>query len=270
MLCCNAMASSGILSAIMLEHPTSPIVQVLLDPESLALTAAEFIVQAAQSAIHDQGRFSLALAGGNTPRLAYRRLASPDFAGRLDWKNIHIFWGDERCVAMDSPDSNFRMAKEALLDRVPIPAENIHAAHADLEPDSAARQYEMELRAFFGSFGAQDDRLTTFDLILLGLGDDGHTASLFPGSPALSETGRRVMHVEHSQPPPPLVPRLTLTLPAINAAERAAFLVSGGSKAKILANVFSHPDKRLPAQLIRLDHGQIFWLVDQDAAASLP
>ena len=270
MISCSAMASSGIPFVIMSEHPASPLIQVFPDPESLAFAAAEFITQAAQSAIQDYGRFSVALAGGNTPRLAYQRLAMPDFIDRLDWKKVQIFWGDERCVPADSPDSNFRMAKEALLDHVPVPEENIHILHGDLDPETAALRYETELRAFFRTPGASDDRPTTFDLILLGLGDDGHTASLFPGSPALSERERWVVNVDHNQPPPPLVPRLTLTLPAINAAMRIAFLVSGRSKAEILASVLTHPEERIPAQLVRPAHGHLFWLVDQAAAADLP
>lgn len=235
------------------------------DSDSLADTAAELFIAKAQPAIIKQNKFSVALSGGNTPRALYARLARPDFASRLDWNAVHLFWGDERCVPSDHPDSNYRMVAETLLANVPIPAQNIHRIHGELVPDQASTQYENELRTFFGDS-------PRFDLVLLGLGDDGHTASLFPSSPALHERNRWVLAVPHKTPPPPLVSRVTLTPAAINSAREVVFLVSGGTKAKRLAEVLeiSSSSPPLPAQMIQPEQGELLWLVDKSAASSIP
>jgi len=233
---------------------------ILTDMNALADAAAEFFIAQAQAAIQARGQFAAALSGGSTPRAVYQRLAEAPLA----WKNIHLFWGDERCVPPDHPDSNYRMTAESLLTRVHIPPENVHRIQGELSPELAAARYEQELRAFFGN-------APRFDLILLGLGDDGHTASLFPESPALHERTRWAAAAAHETPPPPLVPRVTLTLPVINAARQIVFLVSGAGKAERLAEVLHVPAEShsLPASMIRPGSGEILWLVDKSAAAHL-
>ncbi len=206
----------------------------------------------------------LGLSGGSTPHRLYARLASPPFRSRIEWARVHVFWGDERCLSPDHPDSNYRVAHESLLSKVSIPPQQIHRMRGeDPDLDRAAEVYEHELRRVFDLTPNERPR---FDLILLGLGTDGHTASLFPGSPALDETTRLTVAV-HAAPPP--APRLTLTLPVLNAAARVIFLVSGEEKAEVLRRVLqggASPDR--PASLIRPADGPL-WLVDRAAAAAL-
>ena len=214
---------------------------------------------AAPSAISVRGRFTLALAGGSTPRAAYDRLATHH--RRLDWHHTHVFWGDERCVPPDDPRSNYRMAKEALLDRVPIPKAQIHRIRGEAEPAQAAAEYQREL----GGVGAEAPAL---DLVLLGLGEDGHTASLFPGQPAVRETTHWALAVPD---PEGKLWRVTLTPPVLNAARHVTFLVSGASKAARLRQVIEGPftPALLPAQAVRPAHGQLTWMVDAAAAGEL-
>ena len=169
-----------------------------------------------------RGRFAVALSGGSTPKRMFEQLAKMV----MDWKHIHLFWVDERCVPPDHPDSNYGMTAEALLNHIEIPGENIHRIHGEQPPEPAALIYEKELRHFFG------EQLPVFDLILLGLGSDGHTASLFPGSPALQEKKRWAVEVKHDAPPPPLVDRVTLTIPVLKEAREVIFLVSGNRKVR--------------------------------------
>ncbi len=233
---------------------------IVTDVNSLARAAADIFVAQAQEALQANRRFTVALSGGSTPRSLYQLLADIPLA----WENIHIFWGDERCVPPDHADSNYRMTAESLLSRIRIPTENIHRIAGELPPDEAALRYENELRQFFGD-------APRFDLILLGLGDDGHTVSLFPDSPALHERTRWVVAVPHATPPPPLAPRVTLTPVAINAARQIVFLVSGAGKAERLAEVLQpRPAAQpLPAQLIQPVNGDLLWLVDKPAATLL-
>ena len=228
---------------------------VFPDPYLLVEHAAQLFVQ---QAVATRGRFSAALSGGSTPRALYERLASAEFSSRIPWQDVHLFWGDERCVPPDHADSNYRMTAESLLGRVALPAENIHRIHGELAPHEAAAHYEAGLRAFFGS-------TPVFDLVLMGMGDDGHTASLFPDSPALAESARWAVAVEHTAPPPPLVSRVTLTFGVFNAARRVVFLVTGASKAQKLAEIRRGAD--LPAGRIRPPNGDLLWLVDEAAAA---
>lgn len=224
-------------------------------PQLLTRAAADGFLAAAAAAIAARGRFSVALAGGSTPRALYALLA----AENLDWQAIHFFWGDERCLPPDHPESNYRMAAESLLTKIPLPPENIHRIMGELSPQLAAEKYQRNLRVFWG--GAP-----RFDLVLLGMGEDGHTASLFPGSPALAETLRWVTALEHAAPPPPLVSRVTLTLGAINAARQVIFLVSGAGKAKRLAEIW-RGGSQLPAGRVQPLDGDLLWLVDQSAAS---
>jgi 6-phosphogluconolactonase len=231
--------------------------QVLPDADALARRAAELIAQAVQ---HTSTRFCIALSGGSTPKTLYTLLAAPEFAPQIEWPRVHVFWGDERCVPPDHPDSNYRMARETLLDYVPIPPENIHRIAGEFEPAEAAALYEQHLRSFF-------DGEPRFDLILLGMGNDGHTASLFPHTPALHEQERWVVaNYALAQQ----LWRVTFTPAAINAAARVMFLVSGAEKAETLRRVLNGPSmpEELPAQLVQPVSGETTWLLDR-AAASL-
>jgi 6-phosphogluconolactonase len=247
-----------------------PLSEILVypDAETLAQAAAEQIVDACVEALGRGGRASLALCGGSTPPPIYSLLSQQPYSSLLDWQRLHIFWGDERLVPPDHPDSNYCLARERLLSRVPVPAENIHRMRGELEPHQAAADYELELRRFFGM---HNDQPPVFDLVLLGMGEDGHVASLFLGSPALDVQDRWVVAVEHSAPPPPLLPRLSLTLPVINASRWVIAIVSGDGKAEILGRVLGKPDpaELLPAQLVRPEDGRLLWLVDRAAASRL-
>ncbi len=219
-----------------------------------------------QAAVAARGRAAVALAGGRTPREAYARLAEPPCREAVDWSRLEIFWGDERCVPPDHPDSNFRMAREVLLSRVPVPLANIHRLRGELEdPETAAREYEAVLRTTLRPLGDRPPRL---DLVLLGLGPDGHTASLFPGTAVLREARSwvRPAWVEQLQ-----AWRLTLTLPVINAARHVLFLVTGADKAPVVQAVLEGPRDpgRLPAQLVAPTEGRVEWLLDREAAARL-
>ena len=241
-------------------------IRIYSDGAPLAKAAAELFVRCAREAVAARGRFGVMLSGGNTPRAVHGLLAQSDIADQVDWQQSYIFWGDERCVPPDSVDSNYRMARETLLDAIAIPPGNVHRIQGEAEPASAALDYERTLGEYCG--GAEAD---CFDLVLLGMGDDGHTASLFPYSEALKETQRWVLAVPHSTPPAPLVPRITLTPVALKLARRIAFLVSGESKAERAAEVLrgqSDP-MRLPAQLIITGAREALWLTDQSAARLL-
>lgn len=235
------------------------------DAESLAEFAARAFLHAVQAAMQNHGRFSVVLSGGSTPQKMYIRLSQPPYIEQVDWNRVFFFWGDERCVPPDHAESNFGAARKALLDVAPIPNVNIHRIPGELAPELSAGLYEQDLRDFFG--GQDPPHL---DLILLGLGEDGHTASLFPGSPALHEVEHWTAAVMHADGPPPLVPRVTLTLPVLNAAHEIIFLVSGENKASILARVLSLPSPPgdiYPAQLVRPVSGRVTWLADRAALA---
>jgi len=236
-------------------------VKIVPDNAALARVAAQEFHQVAEAAVHERGRFSVALSGGNTPRTVYSLLASEH--RQLPWNSIHIFFGDERHVPPDDPESNFRMASESLLSKVPIPQNNVHRIRAELDAEAAAMQYEQELREFFHLV---DHDWPRFDLIFLGLGDDGHTASLFPGSKALTDESSRVTAnwVEKFQ-----TFRITLTFPVLNHAAEVVFLVSGASKARILSEVLRPGARKFPAQNVQPQNGRLLWLVDQDAGSLL-
>ena len=248
-------------------------VEVQTDSTNLARAAAHYFVTLASEAIATQGRFTVALAGGSTPEATYKLLATDEFAERLDWSRVHIFWGDERCVPREHPDSNYRMAREAWLDLVPLPAGNVHRIRGELEPGQAASEYEEVLRVFFSVPSGEAETkgevaVACFDLVLLGMGDDGHTASLFPGTAAINEQTRWVTahYVEKLS-----AWRITLTPAAINAASKVIFVVSGPDKASRLQQVLTGPYQpdSLPAQIVKPVAGRARWLVDSAAAALL-
>ena len=238
--------------------------RVYPDASHLAGAAAAHFVEHAAAAIETRGRFAVALSGGSTPRATYALLASPEFAGRIDWPRVHVFWGDERCVPPDHPDSNYSMARETLLDHVPIPVENVHRVRGEIDPARAADEYERTLRDFFATRPGE----TEFDLILLGMGGDGHTASLFPGTAAIHEDTRRVVAHFVGQLN---AWRVTLTPIAINAAAQVTFLVAGAGKAQRLREVLTGPFQpgRLPSQIVHPTGGRLLWLLDAPAAAQL-
>jgi 6-phosphogluconolactonase len=236
------------------------------DAHSLAHAAGEHFMAVAAAAIAARGQFSVALSGGSTPRLLFERLATEELTSQLPWSSVHVFWGDERCVPPDHPDSNYAMARVTLLDRVPIPPPNVHRIRGEMEPPEAAAEYEKTLRLFF--VPGQEPEIRTFDLALLGVGTDGHTASLFPDSELLEEQSRWVAAHFADQA---RGWRITLTPLAINASRHVTFLVAGAGKATILRQVLSgslQPGS-LPAQIIAPKSGDLLWLLDSAAAALL-
>jgi 6-phosphogluconolactonase len=242
-------------------------VRVLPDVSALSRAAADEFLQATRAAIDARGRFMVALAGGSTPKAIYSLLANDQKtkANVLPWEKVHIFFGDERQVPPEHPDSNYRMASEALLSQVPIPLANIHRIRAELEAAGAAAEYEAELRSVVHP-GA--DAMPRFDLIMLGMGPDGHTASLFPGSAALAERRSLVSAnwVEKLNGY-----RITFTFPLLNAAAEVLFVAGGPDKADMLRKVLrgDPSGQRYPAQDIRPASGRLLWLVDEAAAAGL-
>lgn len=236
---------------------------VARDPEDLSLRAAQFVIEYLAQRSGSTGRVSIALAGGSTPIGLYARLASDDLRNRIPWPRVHLFWGDERCVPPDDPKSNYRAAQDALIPRLSLPPENIHRMRGeDPRPEQAALDYENELRAFFQ---AVPQGATLFDLVLLGIGEDGHTASLFPGSPALDETRRWTAA--------PFVKqlnahRLTLTLPLLNRSACVLFMASGAGKSSALKSLRGE-EVRHPFQRIRPSGGRLIFYMDRAAAAHL-
>jgi 6-phosphogluconolactonase len=241
-------------------------VEVFSDKSALIRAEADRIVTIAKAAISARGRCLLSLSGGSTPKPLYELLASAPYATQIDWSRMHLFWGDERCVPPDQPESNYRMTRQALIDHVPIPGENVHRIRGEDEPQVAADAYERVLREFFGS-GEVPSR--SFDLVLLGMGPDGHTASIFPGTAATIEARRWVMpvHVER----PKAMWRVTLTTVVLNAAADVTFLVAGAEKATRLHEVLQKGERRplLPVQLVRPTDGSVHWMVDAAAGAGL-
>jgi 6-phosphogluconolactonase len=244
---------------------TRPEVRRLSTPQELFHAAAEEVVAVAEKAISERGRFTIALSGGSTPKNLFTLIAA-NASTSLSWNQIFFFWGDERHVPPDNPESNYRMAKETLLSKVPVPAANIFPIPGE-NPDAkaAAAAYEQTVRKFFAVAASE---LPRFDLILLGMGPDGHTASLFPETEALQEKSRLVVAnwVEKLN-----ASRITLTLPVLNAARNVLFLVSGADKATVLREVLegSGPGEKFPSKLVRPSEGKLTWLVDRAAASEL-
>lgn len=240
-----------------------PQITILPDAQAIAEDAARLWMDLAQAAITQHERFTVALAGGSTPKGLYARLAQPPHRDDAIWANTHIFWGDERMVPPDQPGSNYHMAHETLLSHVALSPDHIHPIPTDVEPGRAAALYERTIQA---GFGLEAGAFPRFDLVLLGMGNDGHTASLFPGSFVLDEQNALVMspYVDHLD-----AHRITLTLPVINAAANVLFLVTGDNKAATLRDVLAGT-KSLPAQLVTPAQGRVTWLLDEAAAAHLP
>lgn len=239
--------------------PNLPRIDVAPDPQAATARAAEWLAEKIESM---PDIFRIALSGGETPRILYETLTSPEYRERIEWRRVDLFWGDERFVPHNDPRSNYRMVRETLLARAPVLIDHVHPVNTDGDPDGAAARYEALLRATYGS-----DSLTAsqplFHVVLLGLGTDGHTASLFPGSSALEERERWVMAVQGHD-----VPRITLTYPAIACSSAVVFLVTGAEKAGAVARVHAG-DRSLPATHIVSD-GEVVWFLDEAAASALP
>lgn len=235
-------------------------IRIFADAEELARGAAGFFAEEISRAVTARGRASVLLAGGETPRRTYELLAEEPLRETIPWDKIHFFWGDERCVPADDPQSNQRMARKSLLERVPVPLENIHPIACGDSPEQAAAAYQRELQDHFVGDPPR------FDLVFLGLGADGHTASLFPGSAALAEQTHWTAAVYRQGEP---FARITLTLPLLNQARRFLFLVSGRDKAAILAEMVrgvSASGPFYPAQRVQPRDGELCWFADRDAA----
>ena len=227
--------------------------------------AAELFAASVTAAIHARGEARVAISGGTTPQAVFALLAR-EYRDKIAWENLQVFWVDERCVPPTDKDSNFGRAKAAMLDRVPLPAANIHRMEGELDPEEAASRYEAEIRNTLRLEGAETP---VFDLIVLGLGPDGHTASLFPHTEGLEEMARICMA---NRVPQMDVWRLTLTWPVITQGREVVFLIEGQAKAGVLKTVFTggYDPEKYPAQLIRPANGRLTLLLDQDAAAQLP
>ena len=239
-------------------------VAIYPDIDTLSQEAARYVVRVATESITTHGRFTLALAGGSTPKKLYGLLASEPYRSQVDWALTEIFWSDERCVPPDSEESNYHLAQEVLLSKVPISASQIHRMPADAEDrDQASLTYTQEIQRVFGTNG-----IPSFDLLHLGMGPEGHTASLFPHQASLQEQSLLVMPVTVPKPPPP---RLTFTPLLLNAATHVLFLITGQDKADALQAVLEgayNPDE-YPAQIIRPTSGEVTWMLDPAAASKL-
>src|SRR5580692_8718531 len=231
-------------------------VEVLPDPPSLARHVAEWMTAAA---LATTGPFRVSLSGGSTPKTLYGLLASDAFRERFPWQRVFWYWGDERFVPYDHPDSNYRMVREAMLAKAPVPPDNVFPVPVDGSPQDAASRYERTLQQAYGATIFNPAR-PLFDVTLLGLGADGHTASLLPGEPVLDERQRWVAAVSHGRPEA----RITMTYPAIDSSRRAAFLVTGREKAAIVRAIRAG-NSEVPASRIR-PVGELIWFVDQAAA----
>lgn len=238
----------------------TPQPNVFPDPGALAESAANRIAGAAASSVSQRDRFAVGLAGGSTPRQLYRTLAEEPWRSRIPWERTHVYWSDERCVPPDDPQSNYAMAQETLLSAVELPPDSIHRIQGELPQDEAVAAYADEL---FDSFTDFPPRL---DVVLLGLGADGHTASLFPDSPQLAERERLVVPTRSPEPPHE---RISLSLRTLNAARCVIFLVTGEEKADALRRVLERRDGSLPAARIQPIDGEVCWLVDREAAGEL-
>ncbi|MBW1901871.1 MAG: 6-phosphogluconolactonase [Deltaproteobacteria bacterium] len=233
------------------------------NPEDLAQEAARIFAAAAVDCAFKKGRFAVVLSGGSTPGLMHNLLAEKPFISEIPWEKTHIFWADERCVPENHPHSNFRAAKEDLVDKVPIPESHVYPMSTEFTPEKGADAYQQTLSDFFK---LEPGEFPRFDLIFLGMGSDGHTASLFPDQSALEEKERFVVSVKGGNPD---VYRLTMTLPVLNNARYVVFLISGKQKAEALKTVLENSQVRLPAKRVRPVSGKQIWLIDREASSLL-
>jgi 6-phosphogluconolactonase len=241
-------------------------IEILADENAVAARAADLFAQAAQEAAAARGRFAVALSGGSSPQPLYRLLARQQFTQKIPWRRVHLYWGDERCVPPDDPQSNHGTAERLFIRHVPILAVNVHRVRGEEGAERAALAYEEELRRL-AALERPRSELPVFDLVLLGLGADGHTASLFPHSPALDEEQRLAVATEA----PDGSPRVTVTYPVIDAARRVWFLVTGATKAGMVAEALEglRVPKAVPVQAVAPLKGSLTWFLDEAAAAEL-
>jgi len=242
----------------------NPEIRIFKDLEHLSHEAAHLFTEQAASAITDRGRFLVALNGGGTPTRLFQLLGRT-YRDKVDWSKVHVFWGDERCVPLDDPGSNYSQARDVLLNHVPIPDTNIHRVKGELEPAQASRDYTLTLKRF----ASPPHEFPRLDLVYLGMGEDGHTASLFPGSP-VDVTEPTLSVTAHYQDRPAI--RVTMTQLIFNQARTVIFMATGEKKAEALSEVLSdrYNPKLYPAQRIDLKDGKLIWLVDEEAAHKLP
>ena len=233
------------------------------NPTDLAVTSADIFAMRARDCIAQKGRFVLALSGGSTPRGMHRILSGEPYLSCIPWNDVHIFWVDERCVPENDHASNYGLARKDFLDQVPIPTRQIYPMHAEASPEEGAAMYQAKLMAFFR---VEEGSFPVFDLIFLGVGIDGHTASLFPKQRALDEKERWVVAVKGGSPD---VNRLTVTYPVLNHARQIVFLVAGKEKSEVLRAILEERQTALPAQRIRPISGKLAWLLDRQAASLL-
>jgi 6-phosphogluconolactonase len=236
-------------------------VEVLKNSLELAKRGAEMFTAEAAAAIACRGEFSVALSGGATPLPLYRLLATEEYLCRIDWTRVHFFWADERCVPPDHPDSNFNAVFASLLSKLPVNDSHFHRIPGELSPNQAALVIEQNMRAFFAG-----QSLPCFDLILLGMGVDGHTASIFPDSPSSADVSRIAFEVYVKKPD---LDRVTLTMPVLNNARKVVFIVSGKEKAETVRAVFTEESPHYPASMVKSIGGPVTWLLDRDAAKLL-
>jgi 6-phosphogluconolactonase len=231
--------------------------------ELLANELAIWICDSIESTLQKQEFFTLALSGGETPQILYKKLATPEFKEKINWKRVYIFWGDERAVPFDDDRNNAKVAFDLLIDHIDIPPEQVHPMRTDIEPVFAAKEYEKILHTYF------DNTIKSFDLVLLGLGDDGHTLSIFPGSPLLEEEEQNWVNAVYNVQQH--MCRITLTPVIVNRAAHIAFMVSEPDKANILKEVIEgkYMPSTLPAQLIEPENGELHWFLDEETAKQL-
>ncbi|TES94634.1 MAG: 6-phosphogluconolactonase [Desulfobacteraceae bacterium] len=236
---------------------------ITADSKQLAAKGAQIFCKTAKETIALQGRFAVAVSGGSTPRAMHRLMSQEPYLSDIPWQKTHIFWVDERMVAFDHPDSNFGTAKKDFLNIIPIPSDQVYPIPVMTRPEKAAALYQAKLKTFFHDMSSDDP---VFDLILLGIGKDGHVASLFPGRPQIKEANRWVLSVKGGQPN---IFRLTLNYTVLNNARQILFLVSGSGKAAIVKTLLENSQAQLPAVKIRPPNGRVIWLLDQAAASLL-
>ncbi|MFH1627198.1 MAG: 6-phosphogluconolactonase [Pseudomonadota bacterium] len=238
---------------------------IIIEPDAMTLArkGAELFAQNARESAHLRGRFVVAISGGSTPRLMHRLLCREPHLSKIPWSKTHIFWVDERCVPQDHEVSNYGAARDDFLSGVSIPEEQVHPMPVHVSPEKGALAYQGELVRFFQPGNM---KIPVLDLIFLGLGTDGHTASLFPGQSALADEEKLIVSVRGGKPD---VSRMTMTFPLLNSGREIVFMVSGKNKARVLKTVFDEPEARLPVQKIQLLNGKLTWLLDRDAALLL-
>lgn len=253
------------MNSLRIENQHRPEIEIVANAGALAHTAAARVIAVAQESVEDHGRFTIALSGGSTPELLCSLLTRPEYRDGIDWGKTFVFWGDERTVSPDDPESNFCMARDSLLDYVPIPRDQIFRMRGEIDPEVAAREYEQALRQ---TFDLGPGEMPVFDLVMLGIGSDGHTASLFPHTDALHETERLTVA---NKVPQLDTTRITITTPVIQAADNVLMLVSGAAKAEAVQLALEGEPNYLetPSQLLREARGRVIWLIDEPAAAEL-